>query len=227
MSGEVNSSNQKSGEGESEENVDLMPWEEFRRRYIMEHNIQHRMLYRANNFGPHGMQTPSPGSFNGINQRNQNAAAQAPQPAVAPPNGMWNLVEPIRNIIPEIPRVFWQVFVATVLLFRSLQLTYFLGVFLAFCAWILLKRILGSVKVERERPDGNRGTTHRTGGTNGTATAPTIHRHQRVSLMRKSLYIVTRCITSFFLSMSPTYSVEQLEAELAADGIIEPHPHQD
>ncbi|ORC88066.1 uncharacterized protein TM35_000181230 [Trypanosoma theileri] len=227
MPGEVNSSHQKSSEGASEENVDLMSWEEFRCRYIMEHNIRHRMLHRVNNIGPHGIQTPSAGVSNDMNQPHPNPAAQVPQPAVAVQQRMWNLAERVRDIIPELFRVFWRALLATILLFRSLQLSYFIGVLVAFAGWVLLKRILGSVRVERERPNHHRGETHTTGGTNGTTTAPTPHRHQQLSLMRKTLYILTRCITSFFLSLSPTYSVEQLEAELAADGLIEPHLHQD
>ncbi|KAG8344752.1 hypothetical protein ERJ75_000349300 [Trypanosoma vivax] len=115
-------------------------------------------------------------------------------------------------------RVVIRAVLASLLIFRSAEISNVL-IMLGICAlWSFMKTLLSSFHVERAQANGGRGSFPVDHLTNMSRTVP--RRTEHVSRARRGYYIVCRCFTSFLLSLSPTYSVEKLDAELAADGIV-------
>ncbi|CCD17221.1 unnamed protein product [Trypanosoma congolense IL3000] len=140
---------------------------------------------------------------------------------------VWNFLFSEEMLIRGI-QIVGRAVLASVLVFHSFDFYYIMVILGVYTVWCVVKASFSSVWIKRvgtgtvRSPEGVAPADgYGSGGLKGAVPA----RPQNVTPVRKVLYIVGRCFSSFVLSVSPTYSVERLEAELAADGIVAPHPH--
>ncbi|RNF13300.1 uncharacterized protein Tco025E_06229 [Trypanosoma conorhini] len=220
----------------------ILSWEEYRAEYVRQQRLRYQLQRESNANTENDAEAFSPTAAaaaaaaaspqerweQGQARRQNLAQQQQPQPQPQPAEAgidIWARIELRPGDVITVVRVLGRVFLATFLVFRTFSVYYFFLTLLIYMGWRAGQRALGAIRIERENRDaaGNlfRGTAH------PEAQRRHHHRRQRVSLPRKAVYIFTRCITSFLLSLSPTYSVEQLESELQEDGIVGPHLHQD
>ncbi|RNF08338.1 hypothetical protein TraAM80_02928 [Trypanosoma rangeli] len=214
------------GNGEEEiKSRRILSLEEYRVYYERQQRQLYQMHREANAFqNDVGASSPA-AAASAASVRERWEQAQQPdqqqQRAEAVVN-IWERIELRPADILNAVQFLGRVLVATFLLFRELSLYYFFLMLLFYMVFLAVQRAFASIRIERG---------HRTGARNSPQTAAPSgvhpHRRQRVSLPRKVLYVFIRCIASFLLSFSPTYSVEQLEAELQEDGIVGLHLHQD
>ncbi|KAF8288534.1 hypothetical protein TcYC6_0034840 [Trypanosoma cruzi] len=211
----------------------LLSWEEYRAQYVMRQRLRYQMQREASD----NMENSTPPAPPATAARAappqeewQQRREQAQHPAEEQRSegalaNVWSRIELRPGDFINAARVMGRVILAAFLVFRTVSLYYVFLTLMTYLGWLAVRFAFASIRIERENVAGARGASHATAARGRRSHLP--HQHHRISLPRKTLYIITRCITSFLLSFSPTYSVEQLEAELLEDGIIGPHPHQD
>lgn len=196
---------------------DIMTWEEYRTHYVMrQKQLYEKQRQNASNArnNTHGTDASATATSHNEQEQQQGALRQAEAEF-----NLWDRIEPHQALIAQCVEVFWRVIVATWLFFRSVTIYHVSLTIALYVVWLVLQFALTSIRVERDHVNSER---------NAPRLAASAGRPRRdIFLGRKIMYVVTRCLTSFVLSLSPTYSVEQLEAELLEDGIVTAHPHQD
>ncbi|ESL08866.1 hypothetical protein TRSC58_03424 [Trypanosoma rangeli SC58] len=218
------------GNGEEEkESGRILSLEEYRAQYVMQQRLLYQRHHEAKTFFENDVDVGSPAAAAAAAAAAASVREQAQQPAQQQQRAeavvnFWERIEFRPVDLIDVVRFLGRVLLATFLLFRAPSFYYFILTLFFYVVFLAVRRALASIRIERE---------HRTGARNSpqaatpSAVHPHPHRRQRVSLPRKALYVFIRCITSFLLSFSPTYSVEQLEAELQEGGVVGLHLHQD
>ncbi|CBH11085.1 hypothetical protein, conserved [Trypanosoma brucei gambiense DAL972] len=231
-----------------------MTWEEYRKKYVEEQRRRFRLHQQGinRNDGEGGaisetnasaqasslpLQQPTP-QPNAPEQQQQQQQREEEEEGAGQPvpqlvraalrRGLTHFLN--EETVIQGLRVVGRAALASVLVFRSFSVYNVFVMLGIYMGWCLLKFMFSSVRVEgsseRKRNQGRESVQPE--GINPEGTKPQAAQAvQRVTPVRKLLYVITRCATSFVLSISPTYSVEQLEAELVADGIVDPHLHVD
>ncbi|KEG09575.1 hypothetical protein DQ04_05001000 [Trypanosoma grayi] len=215
-----------------------MTWEEYRLRYLLERGVWCQELREGGQNdrsspsmpptgAPFTRERPSPRGQPQLQEPQQQRQVRQLIPPLPALVDFLRRFHPNRDMLIESLRVFGRLLLATFLVYRSVtpyNVAMILGIYVVLLG---IKFVLTSIRVEREEMDGPHGAAPAPAVVHNAAVPHHHHHHHRVSPVRKAVYIVTRCITSFLLSLSPTYSVEKLEAELVEDGIVVPHLHQD
>lgn len=228
--------NNRSSKGvanEASELEKIMTWEEYYTDYV----AKQKMLYerhRRETLNAHGDMSETHdlstsrnennnnyyynNSFNHEQEAQQQEQEEQQQPAEAQFN-LFGFIVQHQSIIAYLADLLLRVIIATLLFFRTVTAYYVFLTLVAYAVWILLSFVFNSIRVERERANNAPGATR---------SVRSAARQRRGGFaLRRVINIITRCITSFFLSLSPTYSVEQLEMELEEDDAAAAHPHQD